>query len=218
MDRLILNVEQGSKEWHEARLSRVTSSCFADVLKTSRTKGVEFGDTAMKYLYSLIGQRFTGQWEEIKARPLEWGTSHEPLAIKHYEEQVWEEVQKIGFIQMGDFIGSSTDGLVGSNGMIEVKCPYSSKNHVNYYLNGIPKEYVPQVQGGMWVAEREWCDFITFDPRFIKKEFRIKVHRYYRDEKYIKALEKRVLLFVEMLEVKIIEMENTLSDEIKDAA
>ncbi len=207
MKRQILNLKQGSTEWHKARLGRATSSKFADILKTGRSKSVEWGDTAMKYMYQLAAERFTGTWEEIHGKPLEWGTDMEPLAIKAYEEKEWANVSPVGFIQLGDLIGSSTDGLVGVNGMIEVKSPYCSKNHIDYLINGAPKQYIPQIQGGLWVADREWCDFISFDPRFIKKSYRLSVHRYYRDEDYIKNLESRVLRFIEILEETIAKIE-----------
>ncbi len=218
MKRQILTMKQGTDEWFKARLGRVTSSRFKDVMTKSKTKGQDFGATAISYAHLLIAERFTGSWEEVKGSALEWGSSTESLAVEAYELDTFLEVQQVGFIALGDDIGSSTDGLVGDNGMIEIKCPFASKNHIDYIINGCPKQYIPQIQGGMWVANREWCDFITYDPRFIKDDFKLKVQRIYRDEKYIKQLSERVEMFVEILHEKIEQVQKAFEPALQAVA
>ena len=197
MDRKIYDFKQSSIEWHQIRLGKITSSKFDDVMKKGRKKGVQFGDTAMKYMYSLIAERLTGGSEDINGNALDWGNDYEPLARRKYEERTWNEVQQIGFCTYGDYVGCSTDGLVDDDGMIEIKCPFSSRNHVNYRLNGVPKQYVAQIQGGLWVTGRKWCDFISFDNRFTE-QYKIYIQRIERDEDYINVLENRINDFIEL--------------------
>jgi hypothetical protein len=129
---------------------------------------------------------------------MEEGTETEPQAREYYAGLNGVTVEQIGFIQLGDDIGSSPDGLVGDDGMIEIKCPFPS-THLGYILKGsLPSEYKAQVQGGLWVSGRKWTDFISFDPRVKSRPFwSIRVER---DEKYIGELARAVQVFVEELQ------------------
>lgn len=105
-----------------------------------------------------------------------------------------------------DFIGCSPDGLIDENGGLEIKSPKSPRVHIERFLDKlIPDEYIPQVQGCMWVTGREWWDFASFDPR-MPPSHQILIIRAHRDEKFIANLEKEVLA----AEIKVQEFVNLL--------
>ena len=201
----IINCEQGSPEWINARLGLVSASRFKDVMTEPRAKkdkeaGMLSG-TAESYMQELISEILTGQQMAISGKALDHGTEYEPAACTHYEFMFDIDVEHVGIILTDDRkTGASPDGLVGADGMIEIKCPYSSKNHIATIISGcMPSEHMPQVQGNMWINGRQWCDFISFDPR-IDGDAGFFVQRIYRDEEYIQTLEEKVSAFVRKME------------------
>lgn len=207
MQRKIYKFKQNSPEWYAARLGRVTSSNFAAIMTKPRSKTEQFSKTAETYQNALLAERLTGEFELITGAALDWGTQYESLACQTYEDRNWCEVEPVGFCTLGEFVGSSTDGFVnedGRDGIIEIKCPYTSKKHIEYLLSDEPpKEYKAQIQGGLWVTGRDFCDFISFDPRIKRPKHRLKIIRVERDEDYIKELEKRVFMFVDEMRKKL---------------
>jgi len=185
---------QGSVEWHEARLGKITASRFGDVL--SKGRGTPFGKVAYAYAYELVAETLTGTWKEIYARPLEWGKEHEADARQLYQSETFNYVKEVGFELYDDMIGCSPDGLIGDDGCLEIKCPYDSTNHVRALeTKNVPKIYVPQVQGQLMCLGRKWCNFVSYDPRFkdiSKRAIFIPVER---DEEYIKMLSSRLSEF-----------------------
>lgn len=91
----------------------------------------------------------------------------EGFAREAYELETGNVVQQVGFITHPDFpsVGASPDGLIGTDGGLELKCPRSSAIHLERFLSGIPAEYIPQIQGCMWVTGRKWWHFCSYDPR-----------------------------------------------------
>lgn len=199
--------KQGSQEWFDARLGKVTASRFNDLLTKPRSKkDQEAGNlskTANSYLLELISELLTGEGKSFSNEALEWGTENEPLAREEYELSTFNEVSEVGFIDHPTIanVGGSPDGLVGDGGMIEIKCPYNSNNHVKYLIGDAPisKAYYAQMQGNLWINGREWCDFVSFDPR-IKGKNKIYIRRIERDEQFIPGLEMSILSFIEKLE------------------
>lgn len=197
MIRVFHDIEQGTEEWDMLRLGRVTSSRFQDVMTKGKKKDVLFGKTAVSYLYSLLCEKYTLEARFIHSKATEWGSIHEPIAREEYEDRTFINVEKIGFCSLGDYIGASTDGLVSHNGILEIKCPENPSNHLDYCLNGVPKKYIPQIQGGLFVTGREYCDFVSYDPRFNERDC-FYLERVYRDETYIDALEDRLNKFIDL--------------------
>jgi len=190
MTPTIIYCEQRSPEWFQARLGRVTSSHFDEVLSK--------GSGRKTYIMKLLAERMTGQpLETFSAKWMEEGTETEPQAREYYAQLNDQKVVQVGLIQLGDDIGASPDGLVNDDGLIEIKCPFPS-THLGYILkNELPSEYKAQVQGGLWVSGRHWTDFISFDPRVKSRPFwSIRVER---DDRYIKELKTAVEQFAEEL-------------------
>ncbi len=187
------DIIQGSPEWYDIRLGKVTASCFTDA--TSAGKGKSPSVTRKNYMFKLIAERMTGlPQESYSNKAMEYGSETEQEAREYYEALNGVSVRQVGFIARDDDVGCSPDGLVGDDGMIEIKCPFST-THIRYILaDKMPAEYVKQVQGQLWVAEREWCDFISFDPRVSQRPSFIK--RVYRDEDLIKKQHIKIVMFL----------------------
>lgn len=201
---IILDVEQGSQEWKLARLGLVSASRFKDVMTEPRSKSAEMSDTAYSYMCELIAEIVTGEQAEIKGAALEWGTINEPEARDLYDMN-YADVQKAGLILHDSRrYGVSPDGLIGDDGMIEIKCPYNSTNHVKTVLSGdVPKEHIPQIQGNLMVNGRQWCDFISFDPR-ISGKGRFFVKRVYRDDEYIGKMQDKIENFIKKMDAAML--------------
>ncbi len=185
---VIRGIEQGSEEWLNMRLGVITSSRFKDALAVGE------GKTRSNYMRQLAGERLTGLCEEAYSNKyMERGEEIEPQARCSYELIMGAYVEQVTFIRSGD-IGCSPDGLVADNGMLEMKCPKTT-THIETVLSGkMPSCYKTQVQGALMVAEREWCDFFSFDPRIDGKSSYF-CTRIYRDEDYIKDLSIKLACF-----------------------
>lgn len=199
---------QGSPEWHAARLGKITGSEFAKIVteatgaaKKPRRKGELMAATAESYVYQCVGEILTGEPADVVVtKAMQWGTDNEPTARKNYELRTPCKVQQVGFVLHPEepLVGCSPDGFVGDDGLIEIKCPFTTAKHVEYTVRGAPACYLPQVQGALWITHRKWCDFITFDPRVPTALFEAAhvVHRVLRDEVYIELLEEAVFAAV----------------------
>lgn len=201
---IILDVEQGSQEWKQARLGLVSASRFKDVMTDPRSKSADMSGTAYSYMCELIAEIVTGEQTEIKGAALEWGTINEPEARDLYDMN-YADVQEAGLILHDSRrYGASPDGLIGDDGMIEIKCPYNSTNHIKTVLSGdVPKEHIPQIQGNLMVNGRRWCDFISFDPR-ISGKGRFFVKRVYRDDEYIVNMQEKIENFIKKMDAAML--------------
>ena len=191
----IYDFEQGTEEWHKIRLGKITASKF-DILT-----GKTFGKTVYNYAYEIVAEIITGQWKEVSAKQMEWGSENEPYARKAYKMLTFNNAKEIGFIEHDDMIGCSPDGIIGDEGLIEIKCPWNSSNHViSLAKKEIPLIYKAQVQGQLWISERKWCDFVSYDPR-VKDDFKkIILIRVNRDEEYIEFLKEKVFKFKKIVQ------------------
>lgn len=189
-------IEQGSKEWLELRLGKVTASRIADVLAKGKS-----GEALSRedYRYELVVQRLTGDpGEPFTNAAMEWGIATEPQARIAYEAQADVFVEQVPFVLHPtiEWFGCSPDGLIGDKGLLEIKCP-NSKTHIKYLNAGKPPaKYVPQMQCQMAVTGRQWCDFVSFDPR-LPGDLQLFVVRLDRDEDYIKSMEVEVVKFLD---------------------
>ncbi len=177
----IINCEQGGPEWLAARLGIPTASMFSKIV----TPTGAFSTSSRDYAYRLVAER-------LLRRPLDnidhveaitRGKELEPDAAKLYNFENDVQTVQVGFITTDDGrTGASPDRLVGNSGLLEIKAP-SANTQVGYLLNGFDAKYKPQVQGQLMVAERDWCDWMTFHP-----EMPTVVVRIGRDEEYIAKL------------------------------
>src|SRR5690348_8138655 len=153
----------------------------------------------------LIIERLTGEpIEQYVSAAMEWGTLHEPRARDLYALLMDVEVIEVGFVPHPRITmsGCSPDGLVGDDGLIQIKCPNTS-THIETLLGAtVDLCYRKQMQWEMNCTERQWCDFVSFDPR-LPPEFQIFIKRFLRDQKMIDELELYVKQFLKELDKKI---------------
>lgn len=200
-------IEQGSDDWLRLRAGKFTGSRFDDLTARNKKTGAKlksFHDA----VWDAVVERMTGQPQEsVSSYSLQWGTDLEPYAREAYELATGNFVTQAPFIEhpLFSFAGCSPDGLIDDDGGLELKCPKNSAIHLARWLDGVPEEYVPQVQGSMWVTGREWWDFASYDPRMPPK-FRLMKVRVYRDEDFIKLIESSVIEAEEMAQELIVKM------------
>ena len=180
---LILKVEQGSEAWRRARLGIPTASNFKRILTASGT----LSTSSVSYRDELLAEWRTGAARLDEAN--QWmrrGIEMEPEARACYTSQTGSAVTQIGlaYSDARKLIAASPDGLVGADGLLEIKCPMPA-THEAYLRSGeLPSTYIPQVQGQLWVTRRKWCDFFSYHPDFAEQV----LVRVARDEPYIKKL------------------------------
>jgi putative phage-type endonuclease len=202
------SLEQGTDEWKQARLGYVSASNVADVMAKGKSGEAI---TRKKYKTRIVAERLTNQSQDsFTSASMEWGVITEALARQAYEMKAKVLVDKTGFWKHPTikWLGASPDGLVGEDGIVEIKCP-NTTTHLDYIWNDeVPSEYYKQIQCQLWVTNRAWCDFVSFDPRLpIRNQLFVK--RCVRDEDLISEMEVAVLAFLGEVEVMI----NVLSGE-----
>lgn len=196
--KVISDVEQGTPEWLTLRLGIATCSEL-DTLLVNGKGEAGFGVGAFTYMDTLIGERITGEAADpfMGNRHTERGHELEVTGRQLFEAQTGVTTQQVGII-LNHGIGYSPDSLIGADGLCEIKTKLP-KFQVGVLLGDeIPKEHVAQCQGGLWVSEREWIDFVSYwpgMPLFIK--------RAYRDEAMIRKLSERVKTFYEILDERM---------------
>ena len=195
-------IEQGTEAWHQLRLGKVTASRVADILAQTRT-----GPSASRqnYLIELALQRSTGTIEPSYTNAaMEWGTQTEPQARVAYEVETGNFVDQVAFIDhptIANF-GCSPDGLIGDDGLIEIKCPNSATHWEYFKAKKPPQKYVTQIQTQLCVTGRKWCDFVSFDPRMPSRS-QLLIVRVDRDETFIAEIEEKVKQFLSEVEVEV---------------
>jgi putative phage-type endonuclease len=187
------SIVQGSPEWNSARCGIPTASGFDKIVTT---KGA-LSKSSEKYMYQLAAERITKRQEEsYKNGIMDRGLEMEDQARAMYEILTGNDVETVGICYYDDrkTIACSPDGLVGKDGLLEIKCP-SSAVHVSYLLEGVlPTEYFQQVQGQLFVTGRKWCDFFSFYPNL--PPFLLRVES---DKEFIKKLQVELEVFVKQL-------------------
>lgn len=203
---IVFNHPQGSPEWHQVRAGFATASSFSKILAT--IKGGEAAERR-NYRIKLVLERLTGRVVEsgFKSAAMIQGTEREPLARAAYEIKTGRLVQEVGFLfdEMHQ-AGASPDGLLDSDGALELKSPEPAA-HLEYLrLQAAPALYMPQIQGQMWISGRKWCDFVSFNPDF-PPHLQLVIRRVERDEKYITGLQLAVAIFMSEVREEVIAME-----------
>lgn len=195
-------MEQGTPEWFAARCGKVTASKIADVMST-----IKSGESASRrnYRAQLTCERLTGQVQESYSNAaMQWGTDTEPQARAAYEFFTGLEVTEIGFVDHPTIkdTGASPDGLVGDDGMVEIKCP-NTATHLETLLTGkIASKYYDQMQWQMACVGRFWCDFVSFDPS-LSVAMQLHVTRVERDPERIEAITEGVTALLNQVEQEI---------------
>jgi putative phage-type endonuclease len=192
-------IVQGSEEWFAQRLGKVTASRVADVIAKTKSG---YSTSRENYCVELALERITGaRQESFSNDAMRWGTDNEPLARSAYEARTGYFVDEVPMIAhpVIAMSGASPDGLVGAKGLVEFKCP-NSATHIKTLLAKKPDtKYVTQMMWQMACTDRQWCDFVSFDPRF-PENLQLYVQRIERDDKAVSYLEQEVCDF--LLEVE----------------
>jgi putative phage-type endonuclease len=196
------DIIQGSPEWFAIRCGKVTASRVADVVAKTKTG---WGASRANYMAELIAERLTGESaERYTNAAMQWGTDKEPEARAAYEFRTDLAVTEIGFVMHPQIYasGASPDGLVAADGLVEIKCP-NTATHIETLLGGsVPSKYVTQMQWQMACTGRQWCDFVSFDPR-MPESMRLFVHRIKRDGIHISTLETDIRSFLAEVDDKV---------------
>lgn len=189
-------IDQRTPEWHAARLGKVTASKIADVMASGRAGAPSV--TRANYLAQLLCERLTGRpTEGYISHEMQHGTDNEPIAINAYEMAQDVIVSPIGFVDHPSIAmsGASPDGLVGEDGLIEVKCPNSATHLATLKGAEIDGRYMKQMQWQMACTGRAWCDFVSFDPR-MPDHMQLHIQRVPRDLEMIAQIEVAVSAFL----------------------
>lgn len=201
-----IQVAQGTEEWHTARLGRATASRFSDIMAKVKT-----GEAAGRKNYRalLVAERLTGKREEtFQSNAMAWGTETEPLARLRYDLNSENEVEECGFFAHDTLMaGASPDGLIGNDGLLEIKCPNSATHIETIRKQTLPYQYYWQVVGQLWITGRNWCDFVSFDPR-MPANAQYFCLRVWRDEQKIKQLQTEVESFLDTVDLEVTFIQN----------
>jgi len=198
-------MEQRSPEWYAIRLGRVTASRVADIVARTKTG---YSTSRMNYMAELICERLTGvQGASYASAAMQWGTETEPMARAAYEGIVGDLVIETGFVPHGSIpmAGASPDGLIGDDGLVEIKCPITATHIETLLGQSVPGRYNTQMQWQMACTGCKWCDFVSYDPR-MPEGMQIVIKRVERDNVAIAELEREVVNFINELDSKIIQL------------
>jgi exodeoxyribonuclease (lambda-induced) len=204
---LVYTDPQGSDEWLDSRRGVITGSRYKDCrdynkltaaeLKEGKTRGKP-SDKLMSYAMDVAYEICGGVVEAgFVSKPMKIGSAEEPVARNALEVEQGYVVNEAGFITTADRrFGVSVDGLVGDDGMIEIKTMVSSKTLFRAVARGDYSEYVDQVNGALWLLGRQWCDLVLWSPRMAAAGKKgLHIHRIHRDDNAINELERDLLQF-----------------------
>lgn len=197
--------DQRTDEWFAERAGKITASQMHVVMLERDREPFKSGPrkgqpkpppkAITDYAFQLAAERLTGRpRKQVNGSALRWGREVEPAAVAAYQAETGVIVTLCGFVRhvQHEFIGASPDFLVGDDGGGEIKSPESSEVHLETLIYGLPQEHIEQIQGGLWVTERQWWDFISFHPDF-PPNLRLYIQRVPRDDEYIARLETACL-------------------------
>lgn len=201
---MTMDLIQGSIEWQQARLGRVTASRISDIMARTKTG---YGASRKNYMAELVVERLTQTpAEQYINAAMQWGTATEPQAKAAYAFFTDTAVIDVGFVPHPTIAmsGASPDGFVEDDGLVEIKCP-NTATHIDTLLAGtVPEKYSLQMHWQMACTGRKWCDFVSYDPR-LPDNLSIFIRRLERDDEAILEIESEVQKF-------LAELEKTISD------
>lgn len=191
------DIEQRTEEWFAARCGSLGASQIADAISKSKD-GKAFGSTSANLRAKLVVERLTGiQEDSFKTAAIQHGIDSEEAARLAYEAHTGAFVTEVGLYKHPAIEGAhaSPDGLVGDDGLIEIKCPNSATHIDTLKTEKVPTKYLYQMQWQMRCTDRQWCDYVSFDPR-LPENLRLFVKRIPRDDALLAKLEAEVMLFL----------------------
>jgi len=194
--------EQRTDEWFAARLGKVTASRVADLMATTKSG---YAASRENLMAQLIVEQLTGQKQESYSNAsMQWGTEQEPFARAAYEIATGTMVDECGFVPHPtiDGSGASPDGLVGHDGLVEIKCPNTAGMIEALLTQTVPGKYNIQMQMQMACTSRQWCDYVVFDPRMPAKA-QLFIKRVPRDPAFIQKMEAEIIKFLAELDGKV---------------
>ena len=201
-------IEQGTEAWFAQRLGKATASRIADIMAKTKTG---YSTSRENYCIELALERITGKRQESYSNDaMKWGTENEPLARAAYEALTGAIVEEVGMIDHPAIAmsGASPDGLIDADGLLEIKCP-NSATHLKTLLSKKPdNKYVMQMAWQMACTGREWCDFVSFDPRF-PVNLQLFTTRIHRASVGIESIEAEVIQFLKEV--------NAMVDQLNEA-
>lgn len=198
-------MEQRTEDWFAARLGKVTASKIADLMARTKT-----GPSASRsnYAAQLVAERLTGKREDgFTNAAMQWGVDTEAEARLAYEFMHDAAVVEAGFDPHPtiDDAGASPDGYVGTDGLIEVKCPNTATHIATLRGAAIADKYIKQMQFQMACTGRQWCDFVSYDPR-LPVEMKLHVQRVERDDAAIAEIEAAVVEFLGEIDATVADL------------
>jgi len=198
---LTYKMPQRSEAWYKIRKGIITASSAGRVIPPGMRK---------TFMYKLLAEIMRGEVEHLAiSEPMQRGMDYEDEARDAYIAKQGSEVEEVGFCISEDLpgVGCSPDGLVGPEGLVEIKCPNTS-THIQYLMEGPKRDYVMQMQFQMLVTDRKWCDFVTWDDRVKNKDGILGITRIYRDDEKIQimkncigAMQKQMIPFLAKYEI-----------------
>lgn len=181
--------DQRSPEWFAMRAGKFTGSRFSDLMAVTKSGP---STSRANLIATLAVERITGTCVETYSNgAMQRGIELEADARSAYETHSGDLVDEVAFVQHPTlpFVGVSPDGLVGTDGLVEIKCPSAMAKHLSALrYGGHAAEYHWQLQGQLWVTGRKWVDAVSYDPRW-PEHLQVAVVRIERDEDDIKKLE-----------------------------
>jgi putative phage-type endonuclease len=194
-------MEQRTPEWFAKRLGKVTASRIADLMAKTKTGP---GASRANYLAQLVTERLTGTpTESYKSPAMDWGIEQEAAARAAYSARTGVLVDEVDFVDHPTMqAGASPDGLVGEDGLIEIKCPNTSTMLEYLEDRTIPQKYRLQMQWQLAVTGRDWCDFVAFDPR-LPEHLQLLVIREPRNTDLVVEITHEVNRFLAEVERKV---------------
>ncbi|MFB6449289.1 lambda exonuclease family protein [Bradyrhizobium tunisiense] len=204
-------IEQGSPEWKALRCGRVTASRVADIVAKTKSG---YSASRANYMAQLITERLTETVAEgFTNAAMQHGTETEPEARSAYEFYQGVSVEQIAFVPHPtiDQAGASPDGLIDGDGLVEIKCPQSATHLETLLGQAVPGKYETQIQFQMACTGRQWCDFVSYDPR-MPENMRLFIKRVPRDSARIAELEAEIIRFLKELDAKLSELTSIYGD------
>jgi putative phage-type endonuclease len=209
--------EQGTQEWLQERCGKVTASRIADLMARTKTG---WGASRANYAAQLVAERLTGCVSpSFTNAAMIHGTETEPEARRAYEFFVDRDVQQVGFVPHPaiEMAGASPDGLVGEDGLLEIKAPQTATHIETLITEKIPEKYLLQMAWQMACTGRRWCDYASYDPR-LPERMRLWVKRIPRDDELIAELEREVSAFITEIDEKVRVLQSKFEPELERAA
>lgn len=195
------NPNQGTAAWFSDRCGFLTASRMKDVL--ARLKNGDPAKARRDYLIELIAERMTGDTMRHYVSPaMQHGIDTEPYALEAYQDYSKVLVTQCGFLKHAniEYFGASPDGLIRDDGLIEIKCP-TTTTHIEWMIAGVvPEEHKPQMLAQMACTGREWCEFVSYDPRIKDEKRRLFVRRFEPTIQDIEMIEEAAIQFLDEVE------------------